>query len=349
MDENRCLKHCPTASLPKVSIVTPSFMRAGFIRMCLESVATQDYPNIEHIVVDGGSDDSTPEILREYEQRCGIRWISEPDGGMYEAINKGLSMATGEIVAYLNTDDAYLPWTVRSAVDALGRSCADAVFGDLLVVHQESESTGMTAFVQFYDPFEMFRYTFVGTIGQPTVFWRREVTQKLGPFSSDYRLIADCEYWLRMASSGFAIQHIPEVLALQLEHGETLRETYADQLLAEFKQLGADYPWNGPRRNAARERVRASIAWRRRNASLMWLWATGRGNRWVRFIRFLRTSGVAFPTAFALLSPLPNAVRQPFHLPLIADQDLLSRLTAGVVGSHDPRAAPRREGANPTE
>lgn len=323
---------------PRVSIITPSYMRAGSIRMCLESVARQDYPDIEHIVVDGGSDDGTVDILREYEQTRGIQWVSEPDGGMYEAINKGLSMASGEIVAYLNTDDAYFPWTVRCAVETLQRSQADAVFGDLLLIDQQSQDT--TVCVQFYETFDMFWYTFVTAIGQPTMFWRRRVTDLVGLFSSDYRLIADCEYWLRMGASNMAIVHIPEVLALQVNHEDTLREVHAEQLAAEFRRLRDQYAWTartGPSRNRVADRVRRSVRWRLRNASLLWLWARGGGRRWVHFVEFLRAGGVPFPIGFAVLSLLPSGMRRFSHRSLIADGEALSQLMAGAVGTWPSR------------
>src|SRR5690349_9655830 len=101
---------------PLVSIVTPSLNRVDLIESTLRSVRSQSYPNVEHIVVDGGSTDGTLEVLRRYEGTYGLRWMSEPDQGMYDAINKGLAMARGEILAYLNTDDLYLPWTIDTVV-----------------------------------------------------------------------------------------------------------------------------------------------------------------------------------------------------------------------------------------
>jgi glycosyltransferase involved in cell wall biosynthesis len=99
---------------PKVSIITPSFNQAGFIERTIQSVLSQDYPNIEYLVIDGGSNDETLEVLKKYEGR--LQWISEKDSGQSEAINKGYRMATGEILTWLNSDDTLLPGAVSKAV-----------------------------------------------------------------------------------------------------------------------------------------------------------------------------------------------------------------------------------------
>ena len=105
------------AERPLVSIVTPTLNQRRFIESALRSVSNQTYPRIEHVVVDGGSSDGTIDLLRRAESPS-FQSISEPDRGMYEAINKGLRLANGEIVAYLNSDDAYLPWAVEAMVHA---------------------------------------------------------------------------------------------------------------------------------------------------------------------------------------------------------------------------------------
>ena len=117
---------------PLVSIVTPSLNRADLIESTLRSVRSQSYPHVEHIVVDGGSTDGTLAVLRRYEGTYGLRWISEPDHGMYSAINKGLAMARGQVLAYLNSDDLYFPWTVETVVAAFrSHPEADLVHGDV--------------------------------------------------------------------------------------------------------------------------------------------------------------------------------------------------------------------------
>ena len=124
---------------------------------------------------------------------------------MYDAVNKGLGMARGEVVAYLNSDDVYLPWSVETAVATL-RSGSDFVYGDLGMIRGSAQDSFMP---QFYAPFDLNHFTYFQSLGQPSVFWRRAASQKLGGFDDSYRLIGDCEYWLRAANAGLLVQTGP--------------------------------------------------------------------------------------------------------------------------------------------
>lgn len=218
-----------------VSIITPSLNRGSRIVSCMNSVCSQTYTNIEHIIVDGGSSDNTLDILRKYESKYRMRWVSEPDAGMYAAINKGLGMTSGAFIAYLNTDDLYFPYTVEIAVRHLRQPACKIVFGDMVLVREDSSRTDLT--LSFYPPFHHDYYSRVAAIGQPTVFMRREVFESVGYFDESYDLIADCDYWLRAASAGFTPMKIAEILAVQIDHPDTLRETRKDSLRAEFERL----------------------------------------------------------------------------------------------------------------
>ena len=294
---------------PLVSIITPVLNREHSIHMCLSAVAAQSYSSIEHVVVDGGSTDGTIDILRRFRPRHAFRWLSESDRGMYDALNKGLAMARGDVVAYLNSDDFYLPWSVEVAVEALGRG-ADVVYGDLGLLQVRSDNRS-TFYVQFYPPFDLTYYTHVGTLAQPTVFWRREVTERIGGFDSDYRLIGDCEYWLRAAVAGASLVHEEEVLAIQIDHEDTLRATNPGGLEAEFRRLRGTYSTKA--RPPSRPRADAALK------SLRWRWLQLRfametyrrePARWPRFIRFLKDSRINVTRpARALASLLPARFR----------------------------------------
>src|SRR5512138_1735166 len=108
-------------ALPKISVVTPSFNRVKFLEETIRSVLDQDYPNLEYIIVDGGSTDGSVEVIRKYQDRL-ASWVSEPDQGPYEAINKGFARSTGEIMAWIGSDDKYLPWTLQVVASAMSAS-----------------------------------------------------------------------------------------------------------------------------------------------------------------------------------------------------------------------------------
>lgn len=205
----------PGVPEPLVSIVMPTRNQGRFIRTAIDSVLDQDYPHIELIVRDGNSTDDTKSILESYGDR--IRWISEPDDGQADAINKGLEEAGGEILAYLNSDDILLPGTVGIVVDYFGRHAqCDLVYGNADYIDETGEVTGRydTADYSFDQLVEKC------CICQPAAFWRRRITGRIGLFRDDLQTGMDFEYWLRMACAGAVIQHIPDRLAQSRLHDE---------------------------------------------------------------------------------------------------------------------------------
>jgi cellulose synthase/poly-beta-1,6-N-acetylglucosamine synthase-like glycosyltransferase len=292
---------------PRVSIITPSFRRAAFIETCLASVRAQDYANLEHIVVDGGSNDGTVDVLRRYADTYDLRWVSAPDRGMYHAIEKGLSLAHGEVLAYLNTDDAYLPWSVSTAVEALAQG-ASVVFGDLVVVRQVGGRD--VSYVQFYRPFDFSHYLWSATLAQPTVFWTRQAREATGAFDTSYRLVADCEYWLRLAAGGFVPRKVEEVLAVQVDHPQTLRESRAAELAGELGRLRAQYGSRAaPHRHPLARRLARSVRWRRDTMRLAAAALSRSRTRWTRFTRFLHEREIPFHPSYAIAGLLPAPLR----------------------------------------
>jgi glycosyltransferase involved in cell wall biosynthesis len=218
------------SSHPLVSIVSPSFNQTSFVQGNLDSVTNQTYGNIEHIVIDGGSSDGTVDILRNHSLNNELNWVSEPDSGMYEAINKGLNKAQGEILAYLNTDDRYFSWTVSTVVKFFEkRPDVDVVFGDLWNVDVETKRGEL----YLYPPFRNEYFFRSGFLGQPTVFWRRSVQEKLGNFDQSLQLVADCDYWMRAAKQ-FKVGKINEVLAIEQDHLDAKRFAQATSLQQEI-------------------------------------------------------------------------------------------------------------------
>lgn len=187
----------------KVSIITVSFNSAKTIADTIESVLSQDFPEIEYIIVDGNSSDDTVKIIRQYENRIS-KWISEKDQGMYDAMNKGIAMATGDVIGILNSDDVYMNNHVISDLMALlEKQKAQVVFADLILVDQNDNNKVLRYYDSGHFHPDKFRYGWMPA--HPTVFVRRELYQAVGLFSTTYQIAADYEMLIRM----LAIQKAP--------------------------------------------------------------------------------------------------------------------------------------------
>lgn len=180
----------------KVSIITVAFNSAKTIADTIESVLGQDYPQIEYIIVDGNSSDGTVDIIRQYEGRIS-KWISEKDQGMYDAMNKGLAMATGDVIGILNSDDVYMHHHIVSEMmELMQEKGTQVVFADLILVAQNDSSKVL----RYYDSshFHPDKFRFGWMPAHPTVFVKRELYQAVGPFEIDYQIAADYEMLIRM-------------------------------------------------------------------------------------------------------------------------------------------------------
>jgi glycosyltransferase involved in cell wall biosynthesis len=194
---------------PKVSIVTPSYNQGQFLEETIRSVLLQGYPDLDYVIIDGGSTDGSVDMIRKYERWVAC-WVSEKDGGQSEAINTGWLKSTGALLAYLNSDDTYCPGTVAAAVSYLvqhpdiGMVYADSNFidatGSLLKLHKGKQM----------DFEEVLCWSC--HISQPTVFLRREVIDQVGMMNTDFHYAMDYDLWSRVASQ-HRIRHLPQVLA----------------------------------------------------------------------------------------------------------------------------------------
>ena len=182
------------ARLPRVSVVTPSLNQAAFIEATIRSVLDQNYPALDYIVIDGGSKDGTSEILRRYSSR--LRWVSEPDRGQADAINKGLRMAEGDILAYLNSDDLYLPGTLTRVAGYLAAHPeAGWVYGDCRLIDEAGNAIGRLR----APAFDLNRMILRGAyIPQPAAFWRRSAAAAVGEFDVTLRYSMDYDFFIRL-------------------------------------------------------------------------------------------------------------------------------------------------------
>jgi hypothetical protein len=190
-----------------VSVITPSFNHAIFLRRTIESVFAQDYPNVEHIVVDGGSTDGTVELLREYGERfpARIRWVSEPDNGQSDALNKGIAMARGEMIGWQNSDDFYLPNTIGPLIRHLiQRPELAAVYGACQWVDVDGKQIG-----QFpAGPFDFARLVEFCTIPNQSAFVRKDALLACGGINVKLHFAMDYDLWLRLGI-GHKIEYLP--------------------------------------------------------------------------------------------------------------------------------------------
>ncbi len=180
----------------KISVITVCFNSSATIRDTIESVLAQDYPSIEYIIVDGASKDRTMDIVREYGDRIDVV-ISEPDKGIYDAMNKGIRAATGDVVGLLNSDDFYADESaVRQLIECMDDSGSDTVFADLVIV--DAKDTDRV--VRYYDSstFHPGRLRYGWMPAHPTFMVKRELYETHGGFSLDYRIAADFEMVARL-------------------------------------------------------------------------------------------------------------------------------------------------------
>jgi glycosyltransferase involved in cell wall biosynthesis len=201
------------AELPLVSIVTPSFNQAAYLEQAIQSVLDQDYPNLEYFVIDGASSDKSTEILQKYSHRLN-GWVSEPDQGQADAINKGFVRSSGEYIAWLNSDDFYLPGAISAAIETLqAHPDWGLVYGDILAVDGRGDLINIQRFGDWgLEDLMQFRI-----IGQPAVFMRRSALKNAGLLDTRFHFLLDHQLWLRIAEN-FPIGHISRLLAVARFH-----------------------------------------------------------------------------------------------------------------------------------
>ncbi len=195
----------------KVSIITVVLNNEAYIEECIKSVVRQGYDDIEYIVVDGGSSDGTIDLIRAYEKNIS-QWISGPDGGIFDAMNKGIQMATGEVVGILNSDDFYPDADVIDLVTREFQSKGvDSVFADLVYVKRDNPDE----VVRYYrsSNFQPERFAFGWMPAHPTFFVRRDCYEQYGLFKTDYKIAADYELLVRFLSQHkISFSYIPRVI-----------------------------------------------------------------------------------------------------------------------------------------
>jgi glycosyltransferase involved in cell wall biosynthesis len=198
-----------------ISIITPSYNQSRYLEQTIRSVLEQDCAPIEYFVIDGGSTDSSVDIIRRYEGKL-AGWVSEKDRGQADAINKGIRASSGDIVAWLNSDDFYLPGAFQAAINAFREHPeAGLVYGDVLSV----DGDGRTFNIQRFRQHSLSDLMSFHIISQPAVFMRRSALEQAGLLEASFHMLLDHHLWLRLARLA-PIVYIPVTLAAARYHAE---------------------------------------------------------------------------------------------------------------------------------
>jgi glycosyltransferase involved in cell wall biosynthesis len=229
--------------IPQISIVTPSYNQRTFIELALESVRSQKYASAEHIVVDGASTDGTVEYLRSLSGKAGwqhLRWISEPDQGQSDALNKGFKMASGDIIGWLNSDDVYRSGCFAAIISAFENNRAiDIVYGDTTWIDENSRIIQVRREIEFSR--FVLAYHRVLYIPTTSTFFRRRIFDDGNWIDTSYDYAMDYEFFLRLTNAGYRFQHIPCLLADFRWHSENKSGCQSKKHLSEHDGIARMY------------------------------------------------------------------------------------------------------------
>lgn len=229
----------------KISIITITYNSAKTLHRALESVQAQTYPAIEHIIVDGASTDGTREIVERYVvEHKNVRFVSEPDKGIYSALNKGIQMATGDVIGFLHSDDVlFSPDSIGQIAAAFSNKEIDVVYGDLQYCHGEKVIRRWRS-----NAFKTSSLKFGWMPPHPTVYVRRKVYEQVGEYDEWFHISADYDMMLRIFKGGYQSYYIPEVLVRMETGGASnkntkarLSKTQEDYIALKKNNVGAGY------------------------------------------------------------------------------------------------------------
>ena len=202
----------------KITIITVTFNSEKHLAQCIESVLSQTYPNIEYIIVDGNSKDSTIEIVKKYESRI-TKWISEPDSGMFDALNKGMKLATGDVIGVLHSDDVFASTDViESVVKAFETEKVDTIYGDLKYVYAEDISKLYRIWKG--KPFNRNLFKFGWMPAHPAFYFKRQLIEKYGNYETHFFSAADYELMARfLYKNKVSAYYLPKLCVLMRRGG----------------------------------------------------------------------------------------------------------------------------------
>src|SRR5262249_42909397 len=259
-------------SLPRITVVTPSYNQARFLEGTIRSVLQQNYPNLEHIIVDGGSSDGSVDIIRKYQHHLAC-WVSEKDEGPADAIRKGFGKATGSIMAWLNSDDIYQPDTLHKIADVFQRDAGiDVVYGNTYWIGLNGEILAEKR----QTPFSKLAYLYGGAdLQQPSTFWARHIYEKAGGLDTSFKAAFDADLFFRFFALSARFRHVNEFLGGFRIHSEQISHVMlenAREELCTLRERHLPFPVSSLRGRAIRSLARLERIFRYvRQGDARWL------------------------------------------------------------------------------
>lgn len=221
----------------KISIVTPSYNQGQYLEETIQSVMDQQYPDLEYIIMDGGSTDNSVEIIKKYESRL-AHWVSKPDGGQADAINKGFKMATGDILAWLNSDDYYRPDTLKQVSEWFERDDLKIVFGECALYHEKSGKVKASKVFEFA---KSHKIEYSDYIIQPSSFWTRKTFERVGELNIDLNYTFDWDWFIRAKRAGVHFQAVDKIWSVYRYHEQHKTGTGGDRRELELANIYKQY------------------------------------------------------------------------------------------------------------
>ena len=275
--------------LPKITVVTPSYNQAQFLEQTILSVIGQGYPNLEYIIMDGGSKDGSVEIIKKYENNI-TYWQSKKDNGQGAAINEGFSRSTGDILCWINSDDLYMPGTLLK-IGRMFKEISDPtiLFGNCLHFYENSSKTRGSNIEKHHRELQL---ELCDYIIQPSSFWNRKAWEKTGIINESFHYVFDWEWFIRAKRSGVQFSPLKDYLSLYRIHEAHKSGTGGDKRSIELAEIYGLY--NG-------EKIKKAFAkWDRHNTKNKWVHNAVYGARTYhlttisRIIHFLLLPSVSF-------------------------------------------------------
>jgi glycosyltransferase involved in cell wall biosynthesis len=268
---------------PKITIVTPSYNQGQFLEETIQSVIGQQYPNLEYIIMDGGSTDNSVEIIKKYEHHLAF-WVSEKDEGQSAAINVGFAKSTGEILGWLNSDDMYLPGTLAYIASRLDPNQPEIIFGNCVHINQEAGIAFGSDVRKFHAQMNL---SLTDYLIQPSSFWTRKAMHLAGALDQSLDFGFDWEWFLRARQAG--VRFVPEdkYLSVYRIHGEHKTAIGGERRLQELASIH--------KKHAGVRYERLFLRCCSRRSQILFL------RKWIRMLRLTRFEGALLKTAFPFL------------------------------------------------